>query len=102
MSMPSALVGDPGRLGAIQRVAIAMFILAAGLVCLSFGAPGRARYALFVAAHALVYSGFLAGAIADITARRHFSWGRLCFALVAGVAMMILGPIIMAAAEATT
>ncbi|AIE83447.1 hypothetical protein [Fimbriimonas ginsengisoli] len=97
-----AWVGNHERFGILQRLGMTAFIISFAFVFFSFDTPGDAsiRYAMFVAAHALLYLGFTIAAVADRIAGRPFSFARLVY--VAGMWFLycVLGPIVMAAATA--
>ena len=93
-------VGAPNRMGAVQRLGILAYMLSIAIVTLSFDAPGSAslRYWMFVAAHTLLWAGFVIAAVADKVAHRPFSYGRLAYAAGVGILYVVLGPVVMAAA----
>ena len=96
-----AWFGSPERLGILQRLGIAGYVLSLLLVILAYNAPGDAsiRYWLFAAGHVLILTGFAVAAVADIFARRKFSLDRLVGAGCMTIAYAIIGPVVMSAAK---
>jgi hypothetical protein len=97
-------VGNADRSGILQRIGIAAFIISIALVYLSLGVPGDVsiRYAILVAAHVLIYGGFVVAALSDYVAKRRFSAMRLLYTVTVGLAYGIIGPVVTPAAVGAT
>ena len=104
MDRKRAWVGDRDGFGILQRLGFAGFLISFGLVCLAPNVAGGAPmgYALMVAAHVLLYAGFVLAAAADKAAGRRISFGRLIYTILTALVYAVLGPLFVEAAAMAT